>query len=167
MPTCAEVLAAYGASLEDDANLREQAIDLRDLSAEAKKVEFASLQAFDVAMRDRAHPFAALEEVAATYAKYQGTEQYALGDLVATEMAAAVAAEAGYSTATPSGRLAAFEGARTKCTSPVALALLDMKIGDAYSGALNDRMAAKEHYERAAKNPVLEGLAVKALKRLE
>ena len=164
---CNRLFADYRASLEDNAYRRTQAINLRDLLAEAKKVDFASIQAFDVAKRDRANPFAALEEVAATYAKYQGTDQYALGDLVAKEMAATVAAETGIDINSPAGTLAAYQSAHDRCTSPVAVALLDMKIGDAYLGAHNDRAAAKEHYERAAENPVLASLATKALQRIE
>jgi len=164
---CNQLFAEYGASLDGNPDRRTRAINLRDLLAEAKEVDYASLQAFDVAKRDRANTFGALENVAATYAKYHGTEQYALGDLVAKEMAATVAAETGIDINTPAGTLAAYQGAHDRCTSPVAVALLDMKIGDAYLGPLNDRAAAKEHYQRAAENPVLASLATKALRRVE
>ena len=164
---CNTLFAQYYPSLERDGARRAKAIGLRDLLAEAKKVEFASLQAFDVAKRDRSNTFTALEQVAANYAKFQGTEQYALGDMVAQEMAASVAAEGGLDISTPKGTLAAYEGARARCTSPVAVALLDMKIGDAYAGALKDPASAKEHYQRAAENPVLASLAAKALQKLD
>ena len=164
---CNRLFAEYRASLDDNPDRRTQAINLRDLLAEARKVDYESLQAFDVAKRDRANTFGALENVAATYAKYQGTEQYALGDLVAKEMAATVAAETGIDINTPAGTLAAYQGAHDRCTSPVAVALLDLKIGDAYLDPLNEPAAAKEHYQRAAENPVLASLATKALRRVE
>ncbi len=164
---CNRLFAEYRASLDDNPDRRTLAINLRDLLAEARKVDYESLQAFDVAKRDRANTFGALENVAATYAKYQGTEQYALGDLVAKEMAATVAAETGIDINTPAGTLAAYQGAHDRCTSPVAVALLDLKIGDAYLDPLNDPAAAKEHYQRAAENPVLASLATKALRRVE
>ena len=164
---CATLFADYYPSLEGNAERRARAIALRDLLAEAKQVDFVSLQAFDVAKRDRTNLFAALEDVAATYAKYQGTDQYALGDLVALEMAKAVASEVGLDTATPQGALAAYQAARGRCASPVAAALLDLKIGDAYAAALHDPVSAKEHYRRAAENPVLAHLATKALERMD
>lgn len=164
---CNRLFTSYSSWLENDAAIRAQAINLRDLLEEARQVDFASLQAFDAAKRDRTNTFAALEKVAANYAKYQGTEQYALGDLVAKEMAAAVALDAGIDIATPAGALAAYQQAHDRCTSPVVVALLDMKIGDTYIDNLHDRAAAREHYRRAAENPMLASLATKALDRLK
>lgn len=164
---CNQLFASYSSWLENDTTIRTQAINLRDLLEEAKQVDFASLQAFDAAKRDRTNTFAALEKVAANYAKYQGAEQYALGDLVAKEMAATVALDAGIDIATPAGALAAYQRAHDRCTSPVAVALLDMKIGDTYVDTLHDRASAQEHYRRAAENPMLASLAAKALDRLK
>lgn len=164
---CSTLFAKYYASLEDDADRREQAIHLREILAEAKKVEFASLQAFDVAKRDRVNTLAALENVATEYAKYQGADQYALGDLVAKEMAVTVAKEIGVDIDTPGGIGIAYKSARDRCTSPTAIAFLDMKIGDVYAQSLNDPIAAKGYYRRAAENPVVASLAAKALERIE
>ncbi|NUM55568.1 MAG: hypothetical protein HUU46_18135 [Candidatus Hydrogenedentes bacterium] len=164
---CSTLFADYYPSLENHADRRARAIELRELLVEAKKVDFASLQAFDVAKRDRVNTFAALENVATEYAKYLGTEQYALGDLVAKEMASTIAKEIGVDAATPAGVIAAYRAARERCTSPFAVAFLDIKIGDAYAQSMNDPAAAKEHYERAAENPVLASLATKALERIK
>jgi hypothetical protein len=81
-------------------------------------------------------------------------------------MAMTVAREAGLDINSPAGTLAAYKGAHDRCTSPVAVALLELKIGDAYADALHEPAAAREHYQRAAENPVLASLATKALNRL-
>ena len=164
---CHQLFGDYRDWLATDSTRMTEAMELRELLDEARKVEFASLQELDVAKRNRANTFAALESVAEKYAQYHGAEQYALGDRIAKEMVAAIAEETGVKINTPQGTLAAYEDARKRCTSPVAVALLDMKMGDACRDALNDPTSAKFHYERAAENPVIAALADKALKGLK
>ena len=164
---CQQLFGEYHDWLSTDSGHMAEAMELRELLDEAKKVEFASLQEMDVAKRDRANTFASLEGVAEKYAKYHGAEQYALGDRIAKEMVAAIADETGANVDTPQGTLAAYENARTRCTLPNAVAMLDMKIGDAYRDTLNDPAKAKVHYERASENPVLASLAEKALQGLK
>lgn len=164
---CYLLFGDYRDWLETDSARMTEAMELRELLTEAKKVEFASLQALDVAKRDRANTFAALERVAEDYAKYHSAEQYALGDRIAKEMVAAIAEATGVNVNTPQGTLAAYEDARNRCTLPNAVALLDMKMGDAYRDALNDPASAKQHYTRAGENPVFAALADKALKGLK
>ncbi|MCC6795668.1 MAG: hypothetical protein IT366_11175 [Candidatus Hydrogenedentes bacterium] len=163
---CHQLFGDYRDWLETDGARMTEAMELRELLTEAKKVEFASLQELDVAKRDRANTFAALERVAEDYAKFHGNEQYALGNRIAKEMVAAIAQETGANINTPQGTLAAYEDARKRCTLPNAVALLDMKMGDACRDALSDPASAKQHYERAAENPVFVALAEKALKGL-
>lgn len=163
---CHQLFGDYRDWLATDSARMAEAMELRELLTEAKKVEFASLQELDVAKRDRANTFAALERVAEDYAKFHGEEHYALGDRIAKEMVAAIAKETGVNINMPQGALAAYEDARKRCTLPNAVALLDMKMGDACRDALNDPASAKQYYQRAGENPVFAALADKALKGL-
>jgi len=158
------LLNTYRESLESASNERKSgAIDRHMLLDEAEPLQFASLHAYDAAIRDRGNAFVALEDV---IARYQGQSQYEICDRAAFEMAQIVSRDVQDSGAQPLAVASAYEAARGRCTSPVAAALFDLKTGDVYRDALKDYAKAESHYQRAAENPVLAGRAKDALNRL-
>jgi len=156
-----QLLDQYRETIEGDKIRMSEAIARRDLLTESKRVDFASLQAYDAALRDRTNTFARLEDVVVNY---QG--QYMVADLAAAEMARVAADDLGATDASAAGALTALKAARERCKAPVAVALLDLKMGDVYSTSLNDYSSAAVQYHRAAENPALASRANEALDRL-
>ncbi|MBX7256375.1 MAG: hypothetical protein K1Y02_08425 [Candidatus Hydrogenedentes bacterium] len=131
----------------------------RDLLAEAESVQFASLYALDTARKDRTDPFGKLESIIVGNKDSLVAEEAALdmGKLLLAE------AESGKDANAKSPRLTAMTLARDRCTDPIAVALLEIKIGEIYQNDLRDFSSAEEHFKRAAENPVYAKRATAAL----
>lgn len=157
----AKLIGEYGDWLAESNERDREVKDRRELLAEAKSSNFASLHEFNAAMSDRVDRFARLEAVVDRY-----QNQFIVANLAATEMAKWVADENGADFDTGRGRLAALKSARERCTAPVAVALLELKIGNAYRDDIGDLSSAEVHYREAEKNPALAARAKDALSEL-
>lgn len=157
----AKLIGEYGDWLAESKARDREVKERRELLAEAKSTDFASLHEFNAAMSDRVDRFARLEDVVDRY-----QNQFIVANLAATEMAKWVAGESGADFDTGPGRLAALKSARERCTAPVAAALLELKIGNAYRDDIGDFTSAEEHYREAEKNPALAARAKDALSEL-
>jgi hypothetical protein len=135
-----------------------ESIHRRDLLAESREHDYASLHALDSALRSGDNAFAQLEDV---IGRYPGTF---VASLAADDMARAVA---GQETANerPPERLAAMERARDKCTNTIAKRQLDLEVGHIYNREMNDPTRARECYDLVVEsdNPVLAQLARQSL----
>ncbi|MDZ4860318.1 MAG: tetratricopeptide repeat protein [Candidatus Hydrogenedentes bacterium] len=156
------LLGSYRDTLEGSER-KTEAIHRHLLLDEAKDLQFASIYAYDAALRDRTDTFTALESVIASY---QGQKQYEVCDQAAADLVQLAVADAGSSADSPVAMVTAYAMARERCTSPVAAALLDLKAGDVFRDDLSDYPQAELHYQRAAENPVLAGRAHDALQHL-
>ena len=138
-----------------------ESIHRRDLLAEAREHDYASLHALDAARRDGDNRFAQLEGV---IGRYPGTF---VASAAAEDMARVVA---GMDTAKEGGpeRLAAMERARDKCTNAIAKRQLDLEVGHIYDREMNDPAKARECYDQVVKsdNSVLARLARQSLAEL-
>lgn len=139
---------------------RKRANEQYQALAEAKSKDFEPLYAFDVAMADRGNTFQALEDVIARF-----PTQHTVTDWAAFEMAKLVSEDLG-GAPTTEAVLAAYETARDRCSAPIAVAQLNLKIGDVYRDTLADFALAEDYYLRAAANPELAARANSALARL-
>ena len=133
------------------------AIARRDLLAEARTNDFASLYALDAARRHGKEAFAHLEQV---IGRYPGTF---VASLAAHDMAR-LSLDASGNT----DRIQAFMAARDHCTDPAARAQLSMELGHVYLKDLKQPAKATEQYREAAAAPnaVLARLAEECLSRV-
>lgn len=136
-----------------------ESIRRREMLAEARTNDFASLHALDSALRSTDQQFAALEDVASRYAaSYVASE--------ATQKMARVAAGADKM---PSDQyLAALKTAKERCKSPVAVAQLNLEMGRVCAADLHDTGGAREFFDQAAQsaNPALAQMALSAIQAL-
>ena len=128
--------------------------DRLDLLAEAEKVEYESLYQLDAARGRRGGEFAALEEVAARYSTTSPT----VANLAVDEL---VQAQMGNQGVGGGARLLkAMEEARGRCTNPVAIARLNIRMGQFYLQRLNDADTARNLGEKALGSSDPEVLAL-------
>ncbi len=132
-----------------------------DLLAEARRENFAPLYALD---RAREHPETAFAIYEHLIAQYPATT---LASAAMDEMRALVVASRpaeGAQTMTES-----LELVRQRCADPVAIAQLDLALGDIYARTLNDSEQARAHYMRAttSEHIALVHQAREALTRME
>ncbi|MCP4645287.1 MAG: hypothetical protein GY851_32895 [bacterium] len=151
--------ADYRDVLANDPERERTVADRYDVLDEARKVQFASLQALDAARQTRGSDLSGLEEVIIAYPSTR------VAELAALDMAYRVA-ENPVDGTDPAGLLAALKTARGRCTAAVAVARLDLEIGHVYSRGMRDATRAEEHYMKAAEVPVLAQLAHDAMDRL-
>ncbi len=132
-----------------------------DLLAEAQRENFAPLYALDHA---REHPENAFVIYERLICQYPGTT---LASAVMDEMRALVVA-ARATDGTPT-MTEALELVRQRCADPVAIAQLDLALGDIYARTLNDSELARAHYMRASTSDhvALVHQAREALTRME
>lgn len=143
----------YPARFRDD----PEAIARRDLLAEARTHDFASLYALDTARRHSTDTFAQLEQVVG---RYPGTF---VASMAAQDMARLVT-----NTSPSPDRAKAFMAARDRCTDPTARAQLSMELGHVYLKDLKEPLKASEQYRDAAASPntVVAKLAAECLSRV-
>lgn len=138
-----------------------EAISRRDLLAEARARDYAPLHALDAARRSTDGQFEKLEKVLAQYP----------GPIVASEVASDMARLAAAEVQDQSGstHLAAMEHARDRCTSPVAVAQLNLEVGHIYLRELSNPDKARACYAEGAEsdNPVVAETAKGLLARLD
>jgi hypothetical protein len=124
----------------------------RDVLTESRNKDFAPLYALDAARRQSGPDrFAQLEHVVSLYpATFVAT-------LAASDMCRNISGDAGLSgteqaSAQPQNRLAALEQAKSRCGDPVAVAQLNLEIGNVYWNQLQNPALAVQHYDLAAKS---------------
>ena len=150
----------YPGAVAADPERARAVADIRDLLDEARQYNYAALEAYDAACRERGTAIAALEDVIAAYPLSPRVAERAI-----LEMGRRIAA-AEFDPGTPDVRLRALELARARCTKPVAVAQLDLVIGDIYRDEMRDFAVAEDHYRKAAEVPVLARRAKEALDAL-
>jgi len=130
------------------------AIVRRDLLAEARTSDFASLYALDAARRHSGDVFTSLEQVVG---RYPGTF---VASLAAQDMARL--------SVDSQDRAQAFMAARDRCKDPAARAQLSMELGHVYLKDLKQPAKASEQYREAAASPnaVVAKLAEECLARV-
>lgn len=137
---------------------QHRVVQRRELLAEAARDNFASLNAVTIAMRDRGNELSGLEQV---IADHPGTF---VADLAAESMGFVMmdGIDAGDMR---TAYLRGMEHAKSRCTSPAAIALLDLKIGDVYRDDFQDFTAAERYYQNAESSdaPVVAKRATDAL----
>lgn len=121
-----------------------ECIRRRDLLAEARDRDFASLHALDAAQRSSDSQFAQLETL---IGRYPGTF---VASAAANEMARLASGD--NSAVDGSGRLAAMERARDHCTSVVAKRQLDLEVGRIYQRDINDPDKARACFNQIISN---------------
>ncbi|MBN2311258.1 MAG: tetratricopeptide repeat protein [Candidatus Hydrogenedentes bacterium] len=151
----------YGAELAEEPARERLVSDRRDLLDEASKVNYASLQELDAALRNRGGEFAALEQVIARYPALPY-----VAELASRHMALLIA-ESEAEPGDPNAYARAMEAARDRCTDPVAIAQLNLEIGHIYRDRIHDAGLAGVYYRKAAEVPVLARRAGDALGMLE
>jgi tetratricopeptide (TPR) repeat protein len=120
-----------------------------DLLDEARQVRYASLERLDAARRQRSGVVEALEKVIAAYPAATGSTAPSLvASLAAEEMVDHLAGSAGIA-GSDEPRLKALETARSQCTSPLALAHLEVALGRYYLEERGDADAARQWGEQA------------------
>ncbi|MFA6241582.1 MAG: tetratricopeptide repeat protein [Candidatus Hydrogenedentales bacterium] len=154
------LMTRYHSFVAQSPERERHTIARRDLLAEAEAVQFASLYSLDTARRDRANPLGKLEDVIVGYQNSLVAEEAAL------DMGKLLLAESATLPDTENPRLTAMTLARDRCSNPVAIALLEIKIGEIYQNDLRDFSSAEAHFMRAAANPVLTQRAKTALASL-
>ncbi len=120
-----------------------ESIARRDLLAEAREQDFASLHALDAARRNTSDAFAQLEHVVSHYP----------GTFVASAAAEDMARVAGEENTPGDGsnpHLAAMECARERCVDPVVRKQLEFEIARIYHREMNDFERARQHYQDVA-----------------
>ncbi len=105
--------------------------------AEARKVDYASVNALFAALDSGRDSF---EELQAVVARYPGT-------FVASQ---AVQEMAGVAQAAPGGAIEALAAARERATDPVVQAQVDLELGFAYLNTSKDAAKAREHFVAAS-----------------
>jgi len=137
-----------------------ESIRRRDLLAEARERDFASLHALDAAQRSSDGRFAQLETL---IGRYPGT-------FVASAAADEMARSAGGENAATGGaaHLEAMEHARDHCTNAMAKRQLDFEVGRIYQREINDPDKARACYNQVINNDnaVLAQLARQSLSEL-
>jgi len=135
-----------------------ESIRRRDLLAEARERDYASLHALDAALRSSDNQFAQLERV---IGRYPGTF---VASSAAEDMARLVAVEDA-AAGEASARLAAMERARDRCTNVIAKRQLNLEVGHIYQREMNDPAKAVECYNEVIENDnaVLAQLARQSL----
>ena len=136
-----------------------ESITRRDVLAEARKEDYASLYALDVARGSVLEQFAEFEKVVARF------PQSFVASLAIEEMAQLVG-----DAATGTGhRVLAMERARDKCTDPIAIARLNIEIGQVYWKELGDPDRARDQFTEVleSENGALVQLARESLASLE
>ncbi len=138
-----------------------ESIRRRDLLAEARERDYASLHALDAALRSNDNQFAQLERV---IARYPGTF---VASSAAEDMARLTAVEDA-AAGEASARLAAMERARDRCTNVIAKRQLNLEVGHIYQREMNDPAKAVECYNEVIENDnaVLAQLAKQSLAEL-
>jgi len=138
-----------------------ESIRRRDLLAEARERDYASLHALDAALRSSDNQFAQLERV---IGRYPGTF---VASSAAEDMARLVAGEDA-AAGEASARLAAMERARDRCTNVIAKRQLNLEVGHIYQREMNDPAKAVECYNEVIENDnaVLAQLAKQSLAEL-
>lgn len=134
-------------------------IQAYELLAEARTNDFDALYALDAARNDTRAALPRLEEV---IARFPGTY---VATLAVEEMARRVGAEL---SGPEFSKLAALEAVRAHCTDPVAIAQVQLALGDAYYLERRDVARAEDLYTAASQSghPELEARARDALARL-
>ena len=143
----------YAASLDADPERLRAVADRCDVLDEARRWDYAPLYALAAARRQRGTAVDRFEQVLVGY-----PESYCVARLAVEEMARRVATESG-----EQGLLQALEAARDQCTQPVAVAHLNLEIGNFYRDRLNNTVQAEDHYRKAAEVPILAKRAADAL----
>ncbi len=154
------LMTRYHSFVAQSPERERHTIARRDLLAEAEAVHYATLYALDTARRDRANPYGKLEDVIVGYQNSLVAEEAAL------DMGKLLLAESASIPDSANPRLTAMTLARDRCANPVAVALLEIKIGEIYQNDLRDFSSAEAHFLRAAANPVLTQRAKTALASL-
>ncbi len=128
-------------------NLSPPAIkDRFDLLSEACGKEFEPLYALDAARREASTSFQDLEQLVV---RYPGS---LVASLAVGAMCEHVAAEPGE---TPV-KTAVLQKVRERCRAPIAIAQVDVALGDAYWRDLHEPQKAREYYTHAAGSPHAE-----------
>ena len=121
-----------------------QHVARRDMLAESSAKEFAPLYALDAARRQSGSDrFAQLEHVVSLY------PATFVASLAAEDMCRNIAKDASVSTG---NRLAALETVRGRCSDPIAVAQLNLEIGNVYWNQLQNPARALEHFDLATKS---------------
>lgn len=133
--------------------------DRFDLLSEARAKGFEPLYALNAARNTTGDSFRELEKVVA---HYPGTM---VAGLAVTAMRETVGSERGESGVM---QAAALETVRECCTDPIAVAQVNLALGDMYWRELHDRQRAREVYGKAAQSEHagLAGMALLALAEL-
>lgn len=131
-----------------------------DVLAEARRVEYASLEEFDAATK-RSSGIEALERV---IARYPATM---VASLAAERMADRMLVAGGLADGPP--RLRALETARSRCRDPIAVARLNIEIADGYWKDLHDVDRARDIGSEALRcgNPEVVEMARAFLRDLD
>ncbi len=140
---------------------QHRVVQRRELLAEAAKDDFKPLDAIAIAMRGRDDAIEGLELV---IAENPGTF---VADLAAESMGYALMDEV-QADDVQTAYLLGMETARTRCESPEAVALLDLKIGDLYRDDFRNFSAAEQFYRKAeaSEAPIVAKRATDALESL-
>ncbi len=149
----------YPDALEEGAR-RAEVADRRDLLAEARLVEYKSLEELELATHSPADAFAELEKVIVRYPNAQFVASRAANKMALLAVSDSAAASDGDS------RAMAMVAARDRCTDPVARAQMNLELGLVYSKHVKDFEKARASFLEAAQHPVMAGRAEEALSQM-
>lgn len=136
--------------------------DRRDLLAEARLVQFRSLQDLDAARANKLDPMAALARVIVTY-----PDQAYVRSQAAMEMARRTIESGAVDPASPDALVQALRHAQHQATDPMVVAQLSYQMGHLYESEYREFDKAREAFLQALQHPALQPQARSALARLD
>lgn len=136
--------------------------DRRDLLAEARLVQFRSLQDLDAARANRLDPMGALARVIVTY-----PNQAYVRSQAAMEMARRTIESGAVDPASPDALVQALRHAQKEAADPMVVAQLSYQIGHLYESEYREFDKARDAFLQASQHPELQQQARSALARLD
>jgi tetratricopeptide (TPR) repeat protein len=136
--------------------------DRRDLLAEARLVQFRSLQDLDAARANKLDPLDALARVIATY-----PNQAYVRSQAALEMARRTIESGAVDPQSSDALLQALRHVRNEASDPLVVAQLSYQMGYLYESQYHEFDKAREAFLQASEHPALQQQARSALARLD
>lgn len=136
--------------------------DRRDLLAEARLVQFKSLQDLDAARANQLDPMGALARVIKTY-----PNQAYVRSQAAMEMAKRTIDSGAIDAASPDALVQALRHVQEQNTDPMVVAQLSYQMGHLYESEYKEFDKAREAFLQASQHPALQQQARSALARLD
>ncbi|MFO7975876.1 MAG: hypothetical protein R6V12_14720 [Candidatus Hydrogenedentota bacterium] len=136
--------------------------DRRDLLAEARLVQFKSLQDLDAARSNQLDPMGALAHVITAY-----PNQAYVRSQAAMEMAKRTIESGAIDPESPNALVEALQHAQEQSTDPMVVAQLSYQMGHLYESEYKEFDKAREAFLQASQHPALQQQARSALSRLD